>query len=72
MIFIDGDVMDMYRICELSKKGVFLMLVDSINVEKLGFIMFEKIVGVGFDELFVKGNGRRIIVVIFVFNIYRL
>ncbi|RRH41709.1 ribonuclease J [Clostridioides difficile] len=69
---IDGDVMDMHRICELSKKGVLLMLADSTNAEKPGFTMSEKTVGVGLDELFAKGNGRRIIVATFASNIHRL
>ena len=34
---IDGDVMDMHRICELSQKGVLLMLADSTNVGKPGY-----------------------------------
>ncbi len=34
--------------------------------------MSEKTVGVGLDELFAKGNGRRIIVATFASNIHRL
>ena len=42
---IDGDVMDMHRICELSQKGVLLMLADSTNVGKPGYSMSERTVG---------------------------
>lgn len=48
------------------------MLADSTNAEKPGFTMSEKTVGVGLDELFAKGNGRRIIVATFASNIHRL
>ncbi len=48
------------------------MLADSTNAEKPGFTMSEKTVGIGLDELFAKGNGRRIIVATFASNIHRL
>ena len=69
---IDGDVMDMHRICELSQKGVLLMLADSTNVGKPGYSMSEKTVGTGLDDLFRKGNESRIIVATFASNIHRL
>ena len=69
---IDGDVMDIHRICELGSSGVLLMLADSTNVEKPGFTMSEKIVGSGLDDLFRKANGSRIIVATFASNIHRL
>lgn len=69
---IDGDVMDMHRICELSKKGVLLMLADSTNAERAGSTMSEKTVGVGLDDLFRKADNSRIIVATFASNIHRL
>lgn len=69
---IDGDVMDIHRICELGSAGVLLMLADSTNVEKPGFTMSEKTVGAGLDDLFRKANGSRIIVATFASNIHRL
>ena len=69
---IDGDVMDMHRICELSQKGVLLMLADSTNVGKPGYSMSEKTVGTGLDDLFRKRNESRIIVATFASNIHRL
>nr|WP_330409720.1 ribonuclease J [Romboutsia maritimum] len=69
---IDGDVMDIHRICELSKSGVLLMLADSTNVERAGYTMSEKTVGAGLDDLFRKANGSRIIVATFASNIHRL
>lgn len=69
---IDGDVMDIHRICELGSAGVLLMLADSTNVEKPGFTMSEGTVGAGLDDLFRKANGSRIIVSTFASNIHRL
>ena len=69
---IDGDVMDMHRICELSQKGVLLMLADSTNVGKPGFSKSERSVGAGLDDLFRKGIDSRIIVATFASNIHRL
>lgn len=69
---IDGDVMDIHRICELGSAGVLLMLADSTNVEKPGFTMSEKTVGAGLDDLFRKANGSRIIVATFASNVHRL
>ena len=69
---IDGDVMDMHRICELSQKGVLLMLADSTNVGKPGYSMSERTVGTGLDDLFRKGCDSRIIVATFASNIHRM
>ena len=69
---IDGDVMDIHRICELGSEGVLLLLADSTNVEKPGFTMSERTVGAGIDDLFRKANGSRIIVATFASNIDRL
>ncbi|HSQ88272.1 ribonuclease J [Romboutsia sp.] len=69
---IDGEVMDIHRICELSKKGVLLMLADSTNAERPGSTMSEKTVGAGLDDLFRKAIQSRIIVATFASNIHRL
>ncbi|MGL5347482.1 MAG: ribonuclease J [Peptostreptococcaceae bacterium] len=69
---IDGEVMDIHRICELSKKGVLLMLADSTNAERPGSTLSERTVGAGLDDLFRKANNSRIIVATFASNIHRL
>lgn len=69
---IDGEVMDIHRICELSKKGVLLLLADSTNAEQPGSTMSEKTVGAGLDDLFRKASNSRIIVATFASNIHRL
>lgn len=69
---IDGEVMDIHRICELSQKGILLMLADSTNAERPGSTMSERTVGVGLDDLFRKADNCRIIVATFASNIHRL
>ena len=69
---IDGEVMDIHRICELSKKGVLLLLADSTNAEQPGSTMSEKTVGAGLYDLFRKASNSRIIVATFASNIHRL
>lgn len=69
---IDGDVMDMHRICELSKKGILLMLAESTNAERPGSTLSEKTVGLGLYDLFRKAENNRIIVATFASNIHRL
>ena len=64
--------MDIHRICELSKKGVLLLLADSTNAEQPGSTMSEKTVGAGLDDLFRKASNSRIIVATFASNIHRL
>ena len=69
---IDGEVMDIHRICELSKKGVLLLLAESTNAEQPGSTMSEKTVGAGLDDLFRKASNSRIIVATFASNIHRV
>lgn len=69
---IDGEVMDIHRICELSKKGVLLLLADSTNAEQPGSTMSERTVGAGLEDLFRKASNSRIIVATFASNIHRL
>ena len=69
---IDGEVMDIHRICELSKQGVLLLLAESTNAEQPGSTMSEKTVGAGLDDLFRKASNSRIIVATFASNIHRL
>lgn len=69
---VDGEVMDIHRICELSKNGVLLLLADSTNAEQPGSTISEKAVGAGLDDLFRKASNSRIIVATFASNIHRL
>lgn len=69
---IDGEVMDLHRVCELSKEGILLLMADSTNAESPGYTLSEKIVGEGLFDLFRKASKNRIIVATFASNIHRL
>lgn len=69
---LDGEVMDIHRICELSKKGILLLLSDSTNADSSGYTLSEKTVGEGLYDLFRKASKNRIIVATFASNIHRL
>lgn len=70
---IDGEMMDIHRICQISdEEGILLMMADSTNADKPGSTMSEKSVGAGLDALFKKAQDARIIVATFASNIHRL
>ncbi|WP_304195323.1 ribonuclease J [Peptostreptococcus stomatis] len=70
---IDGQMMDIHRICQISdEEGILLMMADSTNADKPGSTMSEKSVGAGLDDLFKRAQDSRIIVATFASNIHRL
>lgn len=68
---VDGEVLDYARFSEYGEKGVLLLLSDSTNVEREGYTVSEKEVGITFDEIFRASVGR-IIVAAFSSNIHRV
>ncbi|MFZ5965986.1 MAG: ribonuclease J [Bacillota bacterium] len=68
---IDGDLIDFHKLAELGQKGVLLLLADSTNVERPGYTMSEKTVGVTFENIFNNAT-QRIIVATFASNVHRL
>jgi ribonuclease J len=68
---IDGEVMDLARFASLGEKGVLALMCDSTNVERPGYTMSEKTVGVTFENIFDEAKGR-IIVASFASNIHRI
>ncbi len=68
---IDGEVMDLARFAELGQEGVLLLMADSTNVERKGYSMSEKNVGVNLDGYFREAKGR-IIISTFASNIHRI
>ncbi|TCO79079.1 ribonuclease J [Marinisporobacter balticus] len=68
---IDGEPIDLHRLAELGKKGVLLLLADSTNVERQGYTMSEKTVGVTFENIF-RNATQRIIVATFASNVHRV
>ncbi|MFA7467258.1 MAG: ribonuclease J [Desulfotomaculaceae bacterium] len=68
---VDGEVTDFYRLAQLGDRGVLALLSDSTNVERPGYTMSERVVGITFDDTFRKA-GERIIVATFASNVHRL
>lgn len=68
---IDDEPIDFHRLAELGQKGVMLLLCDSTNVERPGYTMSERTVGVNFENIFRNAIGR-IIVATFSSNVHRV
>lgn len=68
---IDGKPIDFHRLAELGKKGVLLLLADSTNVERPGYTMSERTVGVTLENIF-RNATQRIIVATFASNVHRV
>lgn len=68
---IDGEVIDLGRFASLGEQGVLALMADSTNVERSGYTMSEKTVGVTFENIFGDAKGR-IIVASFASNIHRI
>lgn len=68
---VDGKLLDINRIAQISEEGVKVMLSDSTNVEKAGFTQSEKVVGEAFNEQFRIAKGR-IIIATFASNVHRI
>lgn len=69
---IDGVVTDIGRFCELSKKNILALAVDSTNAERPGYSQSEKIVGENLHDLFEDAKNSRVIIATFASNIHRL
>lgn len=67
-----GETIDLQRLGEIGKKGVLALMCDSTNIERPGFTMSEKTVGITFDNIFTESSKNRIIVATFASNVYRV
>ncbi len=68
---IQGEMIDLTRFGELGREGVLALCMDSTNVERAGFTMSEKTVGMSFRDIF-KDCQKRIIIATFASNIHRV
>src|SRR3990172_1867582 len=66
---IEAKLTDFARFSEYGEKGVMMLMSDSTNVEKEGYTLSEKVIGVNLEEIFRKCTGR-IIVAAFSSNIH--
>jgi len=68
---VDGQILDFYKFAQLGEKGVLVLMSDSTNVERPGYTLSEKTVGLTFDETFRQAKDR-IIMATFASNVHRL
>jgi ribonuclease J len=68
---IDGKRFDITRFSVYGEKGVLALFSDSTNVERVGYTLSEKDVGVTLHEIFRECTGR-IIVAVFASNLHRI
>ncbi|MBP3271546.1 MAG: ribonuclease J [Ruminococcus sp.] len=69
---IEGQVIDLARFAELGSRGVLALMSDSTNSERPGYTMSERKVGESFEKLFVKAEGKRMIIATFASNVHRI
>ena len=68
---VDG-VIDLRRFGELGSRGVLLLMSDSTNAERFGNSLSERVVGDGFERLFSRVEGKRVVIATFASNIQRV
>lgn len=69
---IEGGIIDLPRLAELGSEGVLALMSDSTNAERSGFTPSERIVGESFERLFLRAEGKRIIIATFSSNVHRV
>lgn len=65
-------MIDLARFAELGRQGVLALLADSTNAERPGYTQTEQRVNDSLDSLFMKAQGKRIIVATFASSISRV
>ncbi len=68
----EGRMIDLARFAELGKEGVLALLADSTNAERPGYTQTEQTVNNSLDSLFMRAEGKRIIVATFASSISRV
>ncbi|MCI9552777.1 MAG: ribonuclease J [Acutalibacter sp.] len=68
----EGKMIDLARFAELGQQGVLALLADSTNAERPGYTQTEQRVNDSLDSLFMKAQGKRIIVATFASSISRV
>ena len=68
----EGAMIDLCRFAELGKEGVLALLADSTNAERPGYTQTEQTVNNSLDSLFMRAEGKRIIVATFASSLSRV
>ncbi len=68
---VDGQLFDIARMSRIGEEGVLVLLSDSTNVERAGFVPSERVVGETFDAVFREAK-KRVIIACFASNVHRV
>lgn len=68
---IDGQLFDIARLTRIGQEGVLVLLSDSTNVERPGFVPSERIVRETFEQVF-RNAEKRVIMACFASNVHRV
>src|SRR5437016_1023463 len=68
---IDGKLFDASRFAQLGDAAVVLLISDSVNAEKPGWVPSERMVGTVFDQQFREAPGR-VLITTFASNLHRV
>lgn len=69
---VDGEVMDISRICELGNEGIDLLMCESTNAERRGYTPSEREVGRSLEFIFSQNEDKRIVIATFSSNVHRV
>ena len=69
---IEGEIMDISRLGELGKEGVYLLMCESTNAERPGYTPSERTVGHSLDSIFMRYKDKRIVIATFSSNVHRV
>lgn len=68
---VNDNYPDLYKMAEIGKRGVLLLLSESTNAERPGFTQSERIVGEHIEDAFRKAK-QKIFISTFASNVYRV
>ncbi|PDO10627.1 MAG: ribonuclease J [Candidatus Reconcilbacillus cellulovorans] len=68
---VNDQFADLYRMAEIGRRGVLVLMSDSTNAERPGFTGSEKTVGAELEDIFRKAK-QRVIVATFASNVARI
>jgi len=68
---VDDQLFDITRMARIGEEGVLILLSDTTNVERAGYVPSERIVGETFDAVFREAK-KRVIIACFASNVHRV
>ena len=68
---VDGQLFDIAKLSRIGQEGVLVLLSDSTNVERPGFVPSERVVGDTFEQVFREAQ-KRVIMACFASNVHRV